>query len=176
MRVLPATAAAITILGACFAMSAPAQRSDVGPVIDALYVKECGACHVAFPPGLLPERSWRRLMEGLANHFNDDAELKPAEREQVTAYLAANAADRGMSIRSRDIMASIRDGDVPIRVTKIPYIEGLHGGLLDPAFKGRPSVKTLSECAACHPSAAQGRFGERRFVKTDEEFRLTRPR
>ena len=68
-------------------------------------------------------------------------------------------------------MASIPAGETPLRITQTPYIEGIHGGLLDPLFKGRPEAKTLSECATCHPRAVEGSFAERRYVKTDEEFR-----
>jgi len=47
----------------------------------------------------------------------------------------------------------------------------LHGGLLDPAFKGRPVVKTLAECAACHPQAPRGSFTQRIYIISDEVFR-----
>ena len=41
------------------------------------YVRECGDCHVAYPPGLLPATSWRRLMAGLDRHYGSDASLEP---------------------------------------------------------------------------------------------------
>jgi mono/diheme cytochrome c family protein len=33
-----------------------------------LYKQECAACHMAYPPGLLPARSWTRIMSGLDKH------------------------------------------------------------------------------------------------------------
>ena len=36
---------------------------------------ECSACHMAYPPALLPERSWRKMMLGLERHFGQDASL-----------------------------------------------------------------------------------------------------
>ncbi len=33
---------------------------DVAPVKNALYLEECGACHFAYQPGLLPSRSWKK--------------------------------------------------------------------------------------------------------------------
>ena len=164
------TTAALT-LAALLAFPASAQRGDVGPVTDPLYAKECGSCHLAFSPGLLPERSWKRVMATLANHFGDNAEIKGPDRDRITGYLVANSADQGASWRSRAIMQSIPASETPVRITKTPHIDGIHGGLLDPVFKGRPQVKSLAECAACHPKAAAGSFGERRYIITDEAFR-----
>ena len=39
------------------------------------YEEECGSCHMAYPPGLLPGVSWQRLMAELDNHFGDNAEI-----------------------------------------------------------------------------------------------------
>ena len=158
----------------CAATPSGAQLSDVGPVTEPLYAKECGSCHMAYPAGLLPERSWTRIMGSLGAHFGDNAELKPAERQAILAYLGANAADRVPNRRSREINVSIPPGSAPDRITMTPLIAGIHGGLLDPAFKGQPRVKSLSECAACHPRAPEGRFGERRYVITDEAFRRSK--
>ena len=171
MKIAHAAAPAFSLAFLAAGIPAGAQRGDVGPVTDALYAKECGSCHLAFSPGLLPERSWKRIMSTLDKHFNENAELKAPEREKIMAYLAANSADRGASLRSRDIMASIPAGDTPLRITKTGHIDGIHGGLLDPIFKGRPQVKSLAECAACHPKAAQGSFGARVYIITDEAFR-----
>jgi hypothetical protein len=110
-------------------------------------------------------------MASLANHFGDNAEAKAADVAQITQYLAANAADHASSKRSRAIMASIPPGESPLRISDTAYIGGIHGGLLDPAFQGVPRVKSLSECAACHPKAAEGSFAVRRYVITDESFR-----
>jgi hypothetical protein len=171
MKTAHAAVLALTLAALAAGVPARAQRGDVGPVTDELYLKECGGCHMAYSPGLLPERSWRRIMSGLTNHFGDNAELKAPERDRILAYLTRNAADLGASWRSRAILASIPAGETPTRITKTPHIDGIHGGLLDPIFKGRPQVKSLAECAACHPKAPQGSFGERRYIITDEVFR-----
>jgi hypothetical protein len=166
--------AAAVLPCALFALSSAvslAQPFDVGPVTDARYAKECGSCHVAFPPGLLPERSWRGVMGSLGKHFNENAEVSKADHDAILAYLVAHAADRGESVRARDIYASIPASQTPLRITSTPYIEGLHGGLLDPRFKGRPKVNTLAECGACHMNATRGSFARRHYVITDEEFR-----
>ena len=35
-------------------------RQDVAPVQSAAYQEECGGCHFAYQPGLLPAASWQR--------------------------------------------------------------------------------------------------------------------
>ncbi len=42
---------------------------------NASYEKECGACHYAFNPSLLPAASWAGLMTSLREHFGEDASL-----------------------------------------------------------------------------------------------------
>jgi hypothetical protein len=146
-------------------------RLDVGTNTSALYVKECGACHFAYQPGWLPERSWQRIMGNLKQHFGEDVDLKVREREALTAYLRAGAAEHAANQRSRSIIRSIAPGDTPTSVTQVLYVGGIHGGFLDPKFKGKPEVKTLSNCAACHPRADGGNFYHVRYVVSDESFR-----
>lgn len=38
-------------------------------VDDKTVLAECGDCHFAFPPVLLPARSWKKLMGNLKDHF-----------------------------------------------------------------------------------------------------------
>jgi len=40
-----------------------------------LYIDECAACHMAYPTGFLPERSWQKMMGSLDDHFGENAEL-----------------------------------------------------------------------------------------------------
>ncbi|HPQ24397.1 MAG TPA: cytochrome C, partial [Gammaproteobacteria bacterium] len=53
----------------------PGEAPGVAPVDNPLYLQECGSCHFAYQPGLLPARSWNNLMGGLENHFGENAEL-----------------------------------------------------------------------------------------------------
>ena len=48
---------------------------------------------------------------------------------------------------------------------------GIHGGFLDPNFKGKPLVKTLANCATCHDKADRGWFGRVTYEISDETFR-----
>jgi hypothetical protein len=68
-------------------------------------------------------------------------------------------------------VASLADGATPDRITKVPYIEGLHAALLDPRWNGTPRPKSLASCPVCHQLAESGNFLERRFKVSDEAFR-----
>ena len=54
------------------------RSTDVAAIANPVYKEECGSCHMAYPPGLLPARSWTKVMSGLDNHFGDNAELDAA--------------------------------------------------------------------------------------------------
>jgi hypothetical protein len=165
-------AAALAVLGLAATQGAAAQmRMDVGPNTDATYVKECGSCHFAYQAGWLPERSWRRVMSGLSSHFGENATISPAAHQTVLNHLVGGAADRATNTRSREIMTAIAPGDTPTSITKVLYVNGIHGGFLDPAFKGKPEVKTLAHCAACHQKADRGWFYAVTYTITDESFR-----
>ena len=69
----------------------------VAPVTNPQYIDECGSCHMAYQPGLLPARSWQKIMGGLADHFGDNAELDPDVLVGLTAYLVDNSADMAIT-------------------------------------------------------------------------------
>lgn len=153
------------------AASAGELKMDVGTTDNPLYEKECGSCHFAYQARWLPERSWRKLMSQLGSHFGDNAELPADKRAQITEYLVANAADRSTNLRSREILAAVPTGEAPISITKVLYVGGIHGGFLDPNFKGKPEAKTLANCALCHPRAHRGWFAHVNYTVSDERFR-----
>ena len=165
-------AAAALVLGFAATPFAHAQmRMDVGPNTDATYVKECGSCHFPYQPGWLPERSWRSLMASLSSHFGENATISAASHQAVLNYLVAGAADKATNARSREIMQAVKPGESPISITKVLYVGGIHGGFLDPNFEGKPQVKTLAHCPACHLRAERGWFYAVTYTISDEKFR-----
>lgn len=154
------------------AAAAQPTRRDVGRNTNATYEKECGSCHFPYQAAWLPERSWRRLMSSLGQHFGDNAELKVSDRDAVLAYLVAGAADRTTSQRAFEVMDVIPPGETPTSITRVLYVGGIHGGFLDPAFRGKPEVKTLAQCPVCHPRAERGWFSTVNYTITDESFRV----
>jgi hypothetical protein len=166
-------ATALLACAALIAVAAEARtlRNDVGPNTNATYEKECGSCHFPYQPGWLPERSWRHVMANLTRHFGENAEVAAGARQAILDYLAAGAADRVSNRRSREVMEVIPAHETPTSITKVLYVGGIHGGFLDPAFKGEPAVKTLSQCPACHQQAERGWFSPVRYKISDETFR-----
>ena len=58
---------------------------------EAETLKECGTCHMAYPPEMLPIRSCQKIMSGLVDHFGENAALSETVRADIEAYLLANA-------------------------------------------------------------------------------------
>jgi len=140
------------------------KKPGVKQVTNALYQEECGSCHFAYQPGLLPSGSWRKIMMSLDNHFNDNAELDKTDTQLILRYLTKNSADKSSFRRSRKIMKSLRDGQLPIRITKIPYFVHEHDEIPSRLVKNNAKVASLSHCNTCHQTANSGSFSERDIV------------
>lgn len=148
------------VIGIATAGTASADGLSVAPVNHAATAKECSSCHMLYPPGLLPARSWEALMAGLKTHFGDNADLDEATRKSITDYLTANAADAGG--RGAKMLRDVPAGAAPIRITELPYFLRKHDkkGRIAPATLQRRGAKSPSDCKACHKQAEQGYFDE----------------
>jgi hypothetical protein len=135
-------------------------RADLAPVTNERYRTECGGCHFAYQPGLLSAASWGKVMGTLDQHFGDDASLDPAVKDELLAYLDANAADRSDSKRSRSFAQGKITGDGPPRITQSTYFKRKHDEVPLKYVTDNPQVKSFSACAACHPAADKGDFNE----------------
>jgi hypothetical protein len=138
----------------------PAAFADgvsVPPVRDAATAKECSACHMLYPSGLLPARSWTRMMSDLKNHFGDNADLDDKTRQAITDYLTANAGDKGW--RPTKMVRGLAETDAPLRISELPYFRKEHRRI-GPADLQRLGAKTIANCKACHPQAEQGQFDD----------------
>ena len=56
------------------------------------YEAECGSCHLAYPPGLLGQKNWQRIMSGLSKHFGTDASIDATTQTEISQWLTKNAA------------------------------------------------------------------------------------
>lgn len=135
--------------------------SDVAAVRNTRYVAECSSCHMAYPAGLLPARSWKKMMSTLDDHFGDNAELDQETVTELTRYLVDNSADTSNYRRSRKIMRSLSDDTVPLRISELPYIRHEHDEIPQRMISANPKVGSLSNCIACHQNAEKGSFRER---------------
>jgi len=138
------------------------RQKEIAPMTDAVYNKECGSCHFPYQPGLLPEASWRQLMEpkAMGQHFGDSAELDEATRVHILNLMVAESADKSYRKRSRKIMASLGTDIAPKRITDVPYIKGKHDEIPEALTKKNDQVKSLSYCNKCHQKAAEGIFDD----------------
>ncbi|TNF92291.1 MAG: cytochrome C [Gammaproteobacteria bacterium] len=126
-----------------------------------IYVEECGSCHMAYPPGLLPSDSWRRIMADLADHFGDNAELDEQTAQQISDFLTSNAADKSKYRRSQQMVAVVGSstGQAAMRITDYPYFKHEHDEVTDRLIK-QSGAASLSHCNACHQRAVEGSFNE----------------
>ncbi len=141
-----------------FRSAAPAGEGLTAGEGEAAYRAECGSCHIAYPPGLLPAASWRALMAGLDRHFQQNAELDPAAAAPLTTWLEANAAEAGTHPKSQKVLRSL-GGQAPLRISEVPYIRHEHHELRPSVFS-QPAIGSLANCSACHSEAEQGVFDE----------------
>ena len=135
-------------MAAVLALDAAAAARDDPAAPQAAWRNECGSCHVAYPPRLLPASSWRALMTSLDRHFGTDASLDAATSAPILAYLEANAG-RG------------KGGDMAeTRITEARWFRHEHAEI-GGAVWSRKAIGSPANCAACHRQAEQGDFGER---------------
>ncbi|NJL08938.1 MAG: cytochrome C [Methylacidiphilales bacterium] len=155
-RVRGGFAAALLVGGLFAASSAMADGDYFPPVKDPLVIKECAACHMAFPAGMLPARSWTVMMAGLSDHFGENAALDAETARKIEDYLVANAAgagrDRGKPLRG------LKPNDTPQRISELPWFIREHGKDIAQKSRQNPKVKTVANCVACHENAAKGYF------------------
>jgi len=155
--------AALAIIGCGLALAAiAAARLAARPAlgvptepIDPTYARECGSCHMAFPPSLAPRARWRAIVAGLADHFGEDASLDAPTSARILAYLDAHAAETADTRAANELRRPGRDE--PLRLTAAPYWRRVHAGIAEPIFKLK-AVGAQSACDACHRDAAGGRF------------------
>ena len=132
----------------------------VPPVTDTMVQKECGACHMVFPPQFLPQRSWRKLVDGLSEHFGENASLPDAQRTVVLDALLEQAADGPKGgAAGRKFASGIATDATPLRITDTPYWVREHREVR-PAKWTDPAVKSKANCAACHKGADRGVYEE----------------
>ncbi len=135
-------------------------EAGVAPVENPQYLEECGGCHFPYQPGLLPARSWVKLMGGLEDHFGENAELPGDDAAAIEAYLVDNAADRSDYKRSRKIMKYMQPGETPLRISKTAYFLKEHDELPRRMVEDNPQVGSFSKCEACHTRIETGSFEE----------------
>ena len=126
------------------------------------YIEECGACHLAYAPDLLPVQSWIRIMEELEDHFGDNAELDQETTDVLKTYLETNGLSRGRISKMSRLLRGL-PSPPPIRITELPAFINMHYEI--PRQLGVSELKEgfLSPCADCHRQAADGIYDAERL-------------
>ena len=125
-------------------------------VADPAYTEECGDCHLAYPPGLLPAQSWQAMMQGLDDHFGDNAELDADTAAHIHDYLQGAALAPGAPGMMRKMLRNL-PATAPIRITELPYFISAHRPI---AGFAEQQEMSLGNCEGCHVDALSGRFRE----------------
>ena len=121
------------------------------------YATDCGDCHKAYPPFILPRRSWERIMDNLEDHFGEkitDQNISVSAQNSIREYLYAHSAEHSSREIAVKVLASVGDRN-PTSLSKVPYWREVHARI-DPSIFARKSVKDRSNCAACHKDFEYG--------------------
>jgi hypothetical protein len=136
---------------------------DLPPVDNQGYRDECGGCHIAFPPGLLPAHAWRRVMETLKNHYGDDVAITPSASKEVLGYLTANAARDSDDFRPHGPETRPGSSHAP-RITDTVYFYGRHHEISQRYVNNHSKIGSFANCQACHKNADKTIFSEEEVI------------
>jgi cytochrome b len=130
-----------------------------GPALpmNAAWDAECGSCHLAFHPTLLPARSWDGLLDSQSSHFGDDLALDPETLAELRGFARDNAAESQQTEAAWKIGRSVAARDTPLRITETAYWTRKHSAIADAVWQA-PEVRARANCAACHLDAEAGTF------------------
>lgn len=123
-----------------------------------VWKSECGSCHLAYPPGLLPAAAWQQQMDTLKNHYGSDASLAPGEEQEIRAFLQRAAADNRLPVEGADAPGE------PPRITATRWFQRKHDEISAAKF-AREAVGGPGNCAACHRDAEAGSFRQHKIPR-----------
>ncbi len=119
--------------------------------------EECGSCHVAYHPTLLPARSWTLLMQKQNEHFGEALDLDATTTAAILTFLKKYSADTEMTEPAYKIKKSIPPNTSPLRVTETGYWIDKHREIPDATWRSQ-KVGSKANCGACHLDAEKGTF------------------
>lgn len=130
-----------------------------GPLLpdNTLWRQECGDCHLAFHPTLLPARSWVKLLETQSDHFGEDLGLDKTTLDELRLFHTTNAAESRLTEVANKTMRSVPVNETPLAITQTSYWKAKHRDIGETYWKN-DGVKSPGNCAACHLDAKAGTF------------------
>lgn len=145
------------LLAAIFFSTTMATKQPTTLSILPIYKKECGSCHMAFPPNVLPAKSWKIMMGDLQNHFGDDASIEESAKKEIEKFLVKHSAEMSLEEASIKFLRSIGNDTPPLRITEIRYWKEKHGSIRQAIYR-REAIRSKINCVACHKWAEYGSF------------------
>ncbi|OAD23589.1 cytochrome B561 [Candidatus Thiomargarita nelsonii] len=132
----------------------------LGPVLpdNALWREECGDCHLAYHPTLLPARSWQRMLAEQDDHFGEDLYLDDETKAEIHTFLVENAAESGLTEAAWKINRSTPPVQSPLRLTETPFWREQHQNIADEIWQ-HFEVNWKGNCGACHLDAEPAAIG-----------------
>lgn len=147
--------AVVWTVGAMFLVVLAVHEAHAGERVydnaNATYRAECGSCHVAYPPELLPPASWDRVLATLDRHYGTDAGVDAPTLRATREFVNTRVGDR----RRVDPAAS---ADELPRITTSRWFIKEHRKVA-PRWTD-PKVRSATNCGACHTQAPQGNYSE----------------
>ena len=131
--------------------------SNTPLAMNETYSSECGDCHLAFHPSLLPARSWKLMLKQQDHHFGEDLSLDEETIKELSKFMLAHSAEKGITEASHKIYHSIPADRTPLRITETRYWKRKHREINDRYWK-MDKVKSKANCGACHLDAKTGWF------------------
>lgn len=125
-----------------------------------LYQEECGSCHFPFQPGFLPAESWQAIMQGLEDHFGENAELSDAASQQITEFLLSNSAGKVDREIPNKVNWSLRYTPKPERITETAFFRHEHREIPPRLLQQEGNELSFANCDSCHTRALQGSYNE----------------
>jgi cytochrome b len=155
IAVLAAAVLSGPIVSASVSMSSlPPRGVTAIPTHDA-WQSECGACHIAFHPSLLPAKSWSAIMAGLDRHFGEDASLDQARTMEIADFLVGHSAETQDTMPAN--LFRLVNPERPLEITATHFWQQAHRNIPVEVFTGK-MVGAKQACNACHADAASGLF------------------
>jgi len=124
---------------------------------NAVWQTECGECHLAFHPTLLPARSWELMMKKQGEHFDEDLDYDESTIDEILTFMKNNSSESGLTEVAHKINESIPATATPQRITETRHWKRKHREIDEKYWKA-DLVKSKTNCAACHLDAETGWF------------------
>lgn len=138
--------------------SKPFWAKAPGLRIPEVWKSECGECHMAFPPSLLPSRSWDYLLKNADNHFGEVLTFKNETLEALRKTFANHSAEEEWTESAHKINRSLKKDQVPLRISDTPYWFKKHAEIKPETWNNLDTAK--ARCEKCHSDAYEGIFDD----------------